>query len=268
MNYVKYSDEDSKLRIGFRGFGPTNEIEIDFPSDVDRDTFMLALEKARLYGAQGSLDPVSPIVYIGNNISTDGTTTTTTSTTTTTTAAPATTTTTTATPATTTTTTAASTTTTTTAFVPFAPIIEWKITVPDEVSDLYVKAVLTLVDLTDNQYIEYVNEFHGSQDPAVKTGTANDLDMNHTYVLPDRSDGYRFMMAGSQGTQVSMRIYWYPPDEDTGVAIPFTPENRQFLDGDPRFDDGGYTNAYAQLIAPIQLVNNTKYEIEFAAKAP
>jgi hypothetical protein len=118
LNYLKYSDEDESLKIGFRGYGPNNELTVDFPSDVDRSTFIYALETARAYGYgfYDSIDPANPLVYIGDNISTDGTTTT--STTTTTTAGPTTTTTTTVagtTTSTTSTTTIAGTTTTTTA---------------------------------------------------------------------------------------------------------------------------------------------------------
>lgn len=147
LNYLRYADEDDLLRIGFRGFGPASEITLDFGSPTERDVFVAALEQARLYGNPFTFDPVYPIVYIGNNISTDATTSTTTttippltttttsttttsttSTTTTTTAAPTTTTTTVA-PSTTTSTTTTSSTTTTTTLAPTNAQLSWEIEV-------------------------------------------------------------------------------------------------------------------------------------------
>jgi hypothetical protein len=147
LNYLRYADEDDLLRIGFRGFGPASEITLDFGSPTERDVFVAALEQARLYGNPFTFDPVYPIVYIGNNISTDATTSTTTttippltttttsttttsttSTTTTTTAAPTTTTTTVA-PSTTTSTTTTSSTTTTTTLPPADAQLSWDIEV-------------------------------------------------------------------------------------------------------------------------------------------
>lgn len=113
LNYLKYSDEDENLYIGFRGYGPTNEIRVPFPSAEDRLVFVQSLEQARIYGNYGNFDPVVPMVSIGDNISYSGTTSTTT-------AAPETTTTTTVAG---TTTTSTSTTTTTTAAPD--PVIYW-----------------------------------------------------------------------------------------------------------------------------------------------
>jgi hypothetical protein len=110
LSYVFYTDEDSLVRVGFRGYGPDNELAVNFPSPYERSNFLTALDNARFYGA--GLDGTSsqPIVYIGDNTlagaSTTTTSTSTTSTTTTTTVAPGPTTTTTSTSTTSTTTTA------------------------------------------------------------------------------------------------------------------------------------------------------------------
>lgn len=110
LSYVFYTDEDSLVRVGFRGYGPDNELAVNFPSPYERSNFLTALDNARFYGT--GLDGTSsqPIVYIGDNTlagaSTTTTSTSTTSTTTTTTVAPGPTTTTTSTSTTSTTTTA------------------------------------------------------------------------------------------------------------------------------------------------------------------
>lgn len=113
LTYVFYTDEDSLVRVGFKGYGPDNELAVNFPSANERSNFVTALENARFYGYGVDGPSSTPIVYLGDNTllgvstTTTSTTTTSTSTTTTTTVAPGTTTTTTSTSTTTTTTTAA-----------------------------------------------------------------------------------------------------------------------------------------------------------------
>jgi hypothetical protein len=103
LTYVFYTDEDSLARVGFRGYGPDNELAVNFPSPYERSNFLTALDNARFYGYGIYGPPSTPTapVYLGDNTiagasttttSTTSTTTTSTSTTTTTTAAPGTTT--------------------------------------------------------------------------------------------------------------------------------------------------------------------------------
>ena len=109
LTYVFYTDEDSLARVGFRGYGPDNELAVNFPSPYERSNFLTALDNARFYG-YGIYGPSStPIVYLGDN-TIAGASTTTTSTSTTTTTSTSTTTTTTAAPGTTTSTTSTTTT--------------------------------------------------------------------------------------------------------------------------------------------------------------
>ena len=187
LNYVKYSDEDDKLKIGFRGYGPTNEIEIDFPSDVDRELFVNTLDQARLYGYVPGQDPVFPLLYIGNNISTDATTTT--STTTTTTAGPTTTTsTTTSTTTTSTTTTSTSTTTTTTtAGPPQAPIIEYVFSVDRKVTGTTVTFSICLLNSTNGQSESPVVGWQWSESYGVYSdaGTADSYLLNNYNPNPE-----------------------------------------------------------------------------------
>jgi len=85
LNYLNYTDEDGSLKIGFKGYGDTNELSFDFPSPSDRDVFVAAFEQARLYGTTGTDDPGASMIYVGSNIDVSGEEITTTSTSTTTT---------------------------------------------------------------------------------------------------------------------------------------------------------------------------------------
>jgi hypothetical protein len=161
LNYLKYSDEDENLYIGFRGYGPTNEIRVPFPSAEDRLVFVQSLEQARIYGNYGNFDPVVPMVSIGNNIAYSGTTSTTTS-------APATTTTTTVAG---TTTTSTSTTSTTTAAPD--PVIYWNF-------NQYPSASDAQFEISVNGSIEVLAE-SASQDGPISVASLYEIDYVAVY---------------------------------------------------------------------------------------
>jgi hypothetical protein len=199
LNYLKYSDEDDNLRIGFRGYGPNNEMTVSFPSSADRLVFVQALEQARVYGNYGTFDPVVPMISAGNNIAYSGITT---STTTTTTAAP--------------TTTTTSSTTSTTTLVP-DPVIEWSFTRAESASDAEFE-----LSLNDGATVVSLIE------PSTQTSFTGEA----TIASPYEVDGIRVYCSNSSISQI--KVY----DITDGILLYADPATAALPPPSPQYAQG------------------------------